>query len=126
MRLLIIGGTRFLGRHVAEQALARGHALTLLHRGRSGSGLFPQARHLIADRDGDLPLWLPQASHGMLQIDLSRARAQGLRCRPLVQTLADTAAWAAEAPATPTGDGPPRPAVGLSTEREALLRSLLT
>ncbi len=54
MELLIIGGTKFLGRHVAEQALERGHELTLLHRGRSGPDLFPQARHLIADRDADL------------------------------------------------------------------------
>jgi len=54
MNLLILGGTRFLGRHVAAQALERGHALTLLHRGRSGPDLFPQAEHRIADRDGDL------------------------------------------------------------------------
>ncbi|MDO9093112.1 MAG: NAD-dependent epimerase/dehydratase family protein [Rubrivivax sp.] len=54
MKLLIIGGTRFLGRHIAEQALQRGHRLTLLHRGRSGPGLFPQADHRLADRDGDL------------------------------------------------------------------------
>lgn len=54
MKILILGGTRFLGRHLAEQALAQGHAVTLLHRGRSGPGLFPQAEHLIADRDGDL------------------------------------------------------------------------
>jgi 2'-hydroxyisoflavone reductase len=54
MKLLVLGGTRFLGRHVAEQALASGHEVTLLHRGQSGPQLFPQARHLIADRDGDL------------------------------------------------------------------------
>jgi 2'-hydroxyisoflavone reductase len=54
MKLLILGGTRFLGRHVAEQALQRGHRVTLLHRGRSAQGLFPQAQHLIADRDADL------------------------------------------------------------------------
>lgn len=54
MKLLILGGTRFLGRHLADQALARGHRVTLLHRGRSGPGLFPQAEHRIADRDGDL------------------------------------------------------------------------
>lgn len=54
MKLLILGGTRFLGRHLTELALAQGHAVTLLHRGRSGPGLFPQAEHLIADRDGDL------------------------------------------------------------------------
>jgi 2'-hydroxyisoflavone reductase len=54
MKLLILGGTRFLGRHLAEQALQRGHMVTLLHRGRSGPGLFPEAQHLLADRDGDL------------------------------------------------------------------------
>ena len=56
MKLLILGGTRFLGRHIAEQALARGDEVSLLHRGRSAPGLFPQAEHLIADRDGDLHL----------------------------------------------------------------------
>jgi 2'-hydroxyisoflavone reductase len=54
MDLLILGGTRFLGRHLAEQALAAGHRLTLLHRGQSNPGLFPEAVHLIADRDADL------------------------------------------------------------------------
>ena len=54
MKLLILGGTRFLGRHLAEQALAAGHALTLLHRGQSNPGLFPEAEHLIADRDSHL------------------------------------------------------------------------
>ncbi len=54
MHILVLGGTRFLGRHFVAQALAAGHRLTLLHRGRSGAGLFPEAEHLIADRDGDL------------------------------------------------------------------------
>ena len=54
MKLLILGGTRFLGRHLADLALAAGHEVTLLHRGQSGPALFPQARHLIADRNGDL------------------------------------------------------------------------
>ncbi len=54
MRILILGGTRFLGRHLASLALARGHTLTLLHRGHSGPALFPQAEHRIADRNGAL------------------------------------------------------------------------
>jgi len=54
MKLLILGGTRFLGRHVAAQALTAGHRVTLMHRGRSGAALFPEVEHLIADRDGDL------------------------------------------------------------------------
>jgi 2'-hydroxyisoflavone reductase len=39
---------------VAAEALARGHELTLLHRGLHGSELFPAAEHLLADRTGDL------------------------------------------------------------------------
>lgn len=54
MKLLVLGGTVFLGRHVVAQALQAGHEVTLLHRGRRGVGLFPAARTLIGDRDGDL------------------------------------------------------------------------
>jgi 2'-hydroxyisoflavone reductase len=54
MKLLVLGGTRFLGRHFVAAALARGHTLTLLHRGRTGAGLHPEAEHLLADRDGGL------------------------------------------------------------------------
>jgi 2'-hydroxyisoflavone reductase len=54
MRTLIMGGTRFVGRHIAEAALAAGHELTLVHRGVSGADLFPAAAHLLLDRDGDL------------------------------------------------------------------------
>lgn len=54
MKLLVLGGTVFLGRYIVEQALARGDEVTLLHRGRRGAGLYPQARRLIGDRDSDL------------------------------------------------------------------------
>ena len=54
MRVLVLGGTVFLGRHVAAAALARGHEVTLLHRGRHGLDVFPEAEHLLADRTGDL------------------------------------------------------------------------
>jgi len=54
MRLLILGGTRFVGRHLAAAALARGHELTLVHRGLTNPGLFPAAEHLLGDRGGDL------------------------------------------------------------------------
>jgi len=70
VKLLVLGGTRFLGRHVAEQALAAGHRVTLLHRGRSGPGLFPQAEHRVADRDGDLSV-LGGSEHWDAVIDTS-------------------------------------------------------
>ncbi|MEA2278681.1 MAG: hypothetical protein QOC78_3641 [Solirubrobacteraceae bacterium] len=54
MRLLVLGGTVFLGRHVAAQALLRGHEVTLFHRGRHGADLFGDAEHVLGDRAGDL------------------------------------------------------------------------
>lgn len=54
MRLLVLGGTRFVGRALVEEALARGDDVTLFHRGRTNAALFPQAEHLLGDRDGGL------------------------------------------------------------------------
>ncbi|MGI8900927.1 MAG: NAD-dependent epimerase/dehydratase family protein [Nocardioides sp.] len=54
MRILMIGGTRFVGKHVVEQALAGDHEVTLLHRGQTGLDLFPDVEHRIGDRDDDL------------------------------------------------------------------------
>ena len=54
MRILVIGGTKFLGRHFVETALEHGHELTLFTRGQTNPDLFPQAEHLRGDRDGDL------------------------------------------------------------------------
>lgn len=54
MRILLIGGTRFVGRHITQAALAAGHEVGLLHRGQSGADLFPEATHIFADRDEDL------------------------------------------------------------------------
>ncbi len=54
MKLLVLGGTVFLGRHVVESALARGHSVTLFNRGRHSPNLFPKVEKLRGDRDGDL------------------------------------------------------------------------
>jgi 2'-hydroxyisoflavone reductase len=54
MRLLIIGGTQFVGRHIAECALERGHEVTVFHRGKTNADAVPQAEHLLGDRDSDL------------------------------------------------------------------------
>jgi 2'-hydroxyisoflavone reductase len=54
MKLLVLGGTVFLGRHLAEAALARGHEVTLFNRGRHHPELFPEAEKLRGDRDGGL------------------------------------------------------------------------
>jgi 2'-hydroxyisoflavone reductase len=54
MRLLVLGGTKFLGRAVVETALARGHEVTLFTRGRTNPELFPEAQKLRGDREQDL------------------------------------------------------------------------
>jgi 2'-hydroxyisoflavone reductase len=54
MRFLVLGGTSFLGRHLVDSALARGHAITLFNRGRTNPGLWPGVEELRGDRDGDL------------------------------------------------------------------------
>ncbi|MFQ3588127.1 MAG: NAD-dependent epimerase/dehydratase family protein [Fimbriimonadaceae bacterium] len=52
MRLLVVGGTRFLGRHIVGTALEAGHDVTLFHRGRSGADLFEGRVHrVLGDRD---------------------------------------------------------------------------
>ncbi len=55
MRLLVLGGTVFLGRHVVETALAQGHRVSIFHRGRTGADLFgDRVERLTGDRDGGL------------------------------------------------------------------------
>ena len=54
MRLLVLGGTSFLGRHLTEHALALGHHVTLFNRGRTRPELFPGVPRLTGDRDGEL------------------------------------------------------------------------
>ena len=49
MNLLILGGTKFLGRHLVEAALAAGHSVALLNRG-TRTGLFPAVEELRGDR----------------------------------------------------------------------------
>jgi 2'-hydroxyisoflavone reductase len=54
MKLLILGGTRFLGRHLVSAAQERNHDVTLFNRGQTNPGLFPGVAELHGDRDGDL------------------------------------------------------------------------
>jgi nucleoside-diphosphate-sugar epimerase len=54
MRLLVLGGTKFLGRHAIDAALGAGHDVTLFTRGKTNPELFPEAEHLRGERDGGL------------------------------------------------------------------------
>src|SRR5437879_6311434 len=54
VRILVLGGTLFLGRHIVEAALARGHDVVLFNRGKHNPHLFSHIEKLRGDRDGDL------------------------------------------------------------------------
>lgn len=53
-KILILGGTGFLGPALVEAAQHRGHTLTLFNRGKTHPGLFPDVEQLHGDRDGNL------------------------------------------------------------------------
>lgn len=54
MKILVLGGTIFLGRHLIEAALARGHEVIIFNRGQHNSDLYPEIEKLRGDRNQDL------------------------------------------------------------------------
>jgi len=56
MKVLVVGGTQFVGRAIVETAYERGHDITLLHRGETEPSDLPAVEHLHADRLGDLSM----------------------------------------------------------------------
>jgi len=54
MKLLLLGGTVFLGRHIVTEALVRGHEVTLFNRGQHNPDIFPEVEKLRGDRHGDV------------------------------------------------------------------------
>jgi 2'-hydroxyisoflavone reductase len=51
MRILILGGTSFVGRAIVEELLRHGHEVTLFGRGKTGPELFPGVERRVGDRD---------------------------------------------------------------------------
>ena len=54
MRILILGGTEFLGRHLVDASLTNGHEVTLFNRGQTNPELYSNVEKLRGDRDGNL------------------------------------------------------------------------
>jgi len=54
VKLLLLGGPKFLGFALIEAALARGHEVTTFNRGTTNAELFPRIEKLHGDRDGGL------------------------------------------------------------------------
>ena len=103
MRVLVLGGTVFLGRHVTAEALRRGHEVTLFHRGRHGAELFPEAEHVLGGRGGDLAglhgrQWDAAIdTSGYEPADVARSSALDLGHLVFVSTCNVYPAWPAEA-----------------------------
>jgi len=53
MKILVLGGTQFIGRHVVEKLIQARHDVTLLNRGKTAPGLFPDVSLIKADRESD-------------------------------------------------------------------------
>src|SRR5882672_4707004 len=53
MKILLLGGTGFLGPAIVEAGLANKHTLTLFNRGKTKPGLFPDVEKLHGDREKD-------------------------------------------------------------------------
>ncbi|MDQ3646297.1 MAG: NAD-dependent epimerase/dehydratase family protein [Actinomycetota bacterium] len=68
MRILILGGTRFVGRHIAGAALAAGHEVTLFTRGITAPDVWPEAEHLHGDRDGGLGALEGRSWHRVIDV----------------------------------------------------------
>lgn len=82
MRVLVAGGTKFVGRHLVEFLLADGHAVTLFHRGQTNADLFPEAARILGDRDDppaelgsrdwdwvfDVSCYTPQAAEHLVRL----------------------------------------------------------
>lgn len=54
MKVLVLGGTQFIGRHVVAELIRAGHHVTLLNRGKTAPEAFSQLPIIKADRTGDL------------------------------------------------------------------------
>src|SRR5438067_2199181 len=85
MRALVLGGTGFVGRHLAEAFAARGHTVTLFHRGRSNPGVLPDLEHVVGDRTQSLAP-LAGRTFGVV-VDTSGCEAQTVRA--LLDTVRD-------------------------------------
>jgi len=54
LKILVLGGTGFLGPHTVQYAIDRGHEVTLFNRGRSQENLFPDLEKLVGNRDPEV------------------------------------------------------------------------
>jgi 2'-hydroxyisoflavone reductase len=54
LRILVLGGTRFIGLHMTALALERGHTLTFFNRGKTKTDRYPEVERIQGDRNGEI------------------------------------------------------------------------
>jgi 2'-hydroxyisoflavone reductase len=52
LKILLLGGTRFIGVPITELAMKRGHTVTFFNRGKTNADLLPQVERITGDRNG--------------------------------------------------------------------------
>ncbi len=112
MDLLVLGGTGYLGRHVAELALAGGHSVVVFHRRALQLDVVAAAEHVIGDRERDLS---PLAGRRFdAVVDTSGYEVRPRPCRR-ARALAHPACATSSSPSPVYADSPGSTSPGLST-----------
>ncbi|HKW97410.1 MAG TPA: NAD-dependent epimerase/dehydratase family protein [Bryobacteraceae bacterium] len=86
MRILVIGGTGFIGRYVVEGLILRGHHVTVYHRGRSQAGRQAAAGEILGDRT-DLPNHIREFERLAPEIVLDTIPSSGRQAEALMNTF---------------------------------------
>jgi len=85
MRVLILGGTKFLGRHLVDSALGRGHQVTTFTRGTHDDVLPSAVERLTGDRDGDMNALAGQSWDAVIDTSGYIPRVVGASARLLAE-----------------------------------------
>jgi 2'-hydroxyisoflavone reductase len=85
MRALILGGTQFLGRHLVDSALARGHAVTTFTRGKHDDVLPPAVARRVGDRTSDMSALAGQSWDTVIDTSGYVPRVIGASARQLAE-----------------------------------------
>ena len=88
MKVLLLGGPKFLGRAVIDAALERGDELTLFNRGTTGAELYPEVERIVGDRDGGLDGLRGREWDAVVDTSGYLPRVVGDSARLLAQTVA--------------------------------------
>ncbi|HJS94951.1 MAG TPA: NAD-dependent epimerase/dehydratase family protein [Solirubrobacteraceae bacterium] len=87
MRLLVLGGTLFLGRHIVDAARGRDHELTLFNRGRTVTAPIPGVEQIHGDREHDLARLAGRRWDAVIDTSGYLPRVVGASAQALAETV---------------------------------------